>query len=223
LAKNHTPWRVEPGGFLAINALAAGLCWLSRHVSLGSLPWLLGGDNLVKRQWLLHVYVLGWLLALGVFLFVLPGDGSLGIGPFQIPLVWLIPFVAFYRLQDLLFASLDDALGITGIFPKVNPLARVLILFVNVAQLVLIFAIAYRYILGSTLDTATGRLSAFASGPSVHIRFDYLFLSWNSLPPLGNGYQAEDLPARLLTMAETGTALLLIVMALSAFVAKSDD
>jgi hypothetical protein len=201
-------WRVSPGGVLTINALAAAVCHVSSWLSLCRLCFIKDRGLHEERQWAIHVYVLAWM---GGLLWLLVSAPMGGWWPF------LAPGIAFYRLQDLLLSSMVDALSLRSTFGKYDSRARVLIVLVNVVQLVVIFAIAYRY----CLDTPVSK--AFKDVQDLNTPFNYLFLSWANLPPLGSGNAPLTFRARVLSMAETASALLLVVMALSAFLGKAAE
>jgi hypothetical protein len=180
---------------LLLNRAVSILCTASGSVSIGRTFGIAAAAN----QWKLHLYVSGWLLALIIIFATTPRTGALALA---------LTGLAFYRLQDLLFASLSDALELG--FQHFNWRGRLIILLVNIAEIVLIFGIA-NYVLSDASTTA-------ASG-SGH-RFDALFASWVNFPPLGGGSVPTTVGARALTMAETGVGFLMVVMALSAFISR---
>lgn len=116
---------------------------------------------------------------------------------------------AFYRLQDFLFASLDQALGLTGkrSFTGTAWQGPVLIALINLGQVVLVFAIAYQVLVTR---------SAFTPAPAG-TRFGHLFLSWRSLPPLGSGYLPQTAGSRILAILESGTGILMLTITLARF------
>jgi hypothetical protein len=170
-------------------------CW-SRVFSVAT--WFELDEN--ERR--IHRYVLLWLIALILILFFVPTSGWLG---------GVLLGVAFYRLQDLIFSTLDNVFRLTERSKrsdKYDAPNLVLLALVNVIQVVLIFAIAYLILTShnprSFSDLPTGRFSNF-------------FLSWISLPPLGGGASPQSTMARILTMIEEGTGLLIIVIAIGRF------
>src|SRR5439155_24092568 len=122
--------------------------------------------------------------------------------------VCLVMAIAFYRLQDLLFSSLDNALDLTGErdyegfgFDSRSP---VLIALVNLIQVIVIFGIAY-------FELARHPRDSFF--PPVSGRFSYFLVSWHALPPLGSGGGAKTLMPLALSITESGVALILGVIA----------
>jgi len=183
------------GGPLLLNQTAALLCAASGTVSLTRL--IKAGE--VDNQWRLHLYVMAWFVVLVGLLWIGPGPG-----------IWLLAVPAFYRLQDLLFASVGDALRLSKDFDKFDATARVLILFVNVLEIVLIFAIAGFALVGKNASAG----SAYTS------RLGSLYRSWNALPPLGGGVSTSDVTAQALNMTESAVGLLVVVIALGAFLGR---
>lgn len=177
------------------------VCRLSSTFSIASRAGWNGSERAIHR------YVVAWLVALGLLLFIGPSSG---------PWALVAVGVAFYRLQDLVVSTLDDALGLTGRaeqFGRFSATTPILISLVNIVQVVLVFAIADLVLLGDL-----GR--AFETAVNVSSRFDYLFLSWNSLPPLGSGYGPATAMARGLAITESATGMLIIVIAVTRFLSR---
>jgi hypothetical protein len=174
------------------------VCWLSRMVSPATLL------KCYDRESRIHNYVLAWLVTLVVILVFCPISGWL-----RIPIVVLV----FYRLQDLIFSTIDNAFKLTKRGrqpPKYMWQTPLLLALVNIIQIVLIFAIAYLQLTGQNS-------AAFAHPPSDP--FNAFFLSWISLPPLGGGATPMSTMARVLTINEEATGLLIIVIAIGRFLA----
>ena len=169
-----------------------------------------------EKQGHLQAYVLLWLLALALLLFVAPERAVAPSGKQPLGLLgWLILGAAFYRLQDLLFASVDDALDLTSTYVRFDWRGRIVLLLVNLIQVVLVFAIAYVVIIGHDIVPAALQ--------TTHSHLDYLVVSWNGLPPLGSAPPTQLEKAPALTMAEAGVGLLIVVIAVSAFVGRHPD
>src|SRR5579863_5447993 len=101
---------------LAIQLPVAILCLLSRAIS---------ALNLVKKEpspEATQLYVAIWLVILIALTFFSPRSGLVGL---------LFLVISFYRLQDLLFSTLDDALAVTGRFRLAVGTTKVLIALVN--------------------------------------------------------------------------------------------
>lgn len=182
-----------------ITGLAKRVCELSAYFSISSR---VGWDNDERK---LQDYVAAWLVLLCLLL---------AFSPTSIVAVWLVMFVAFYRLQDLLFSSLDNALELTdkgGRFGGFHWRTPILIALVNIIQVVVIFAIAYLELTGHPRTSFN---------PKVSGRFGYFFASWNVVPPLGSGTMPVTLMARSLSITESAVVLLLVVIALSRFLSK---
>lgn len=138
--------------------------------------------------------------------------------PYHLGLAAVYRFVCvvFYRLQDLIFSTLDNVLRLTERsreIPKYTWQTPLLLALVNSVQIVLIFAIAYLLLTGQNP-------AAFAHPPSDP--FSAFFLSWISLPPLGGGAAPLSTMARVLTITEEATGLLIIVIAIGRFLAAPD-
>jgi hypothetical protein len=145
---------------LAIELPVAFLCLVSRAAS--PLTWVTKEPTKGATQ----AYVFLWLLGLA---------GLVGL-VVLFPIVGLV-FVAvgFYRLQDLFFSTLDDALSITGRFESARDVeTKVLITLANIFQIVLIFTIAF-----SVLTTKAD----WHKPPSPFGIGSCFILSWSSLTP----------------------------------------
>lgn len=175
------------------------VCWLSRTCS--PARW----RNWDYEEASIQFYVLFWLAALSAILFVGPTTGW----PRFVTLA-----IVLYRLQELMFATLDNALGLTDRARQETPAydwpTPLLLSLVSIIQVVLIFAIAYLVLIGQNR-------AAFANPPSNPL--DAFFLSWISLPPLGGGATPLSTMARVLTVSEEATGLLLVVIAIGRFLA----
>ncbi|MGO9083221.1 MAG: hypothetical protein ACLQDY_30050 [Streptosporangiaceae bacterium] len=186
-----------PAGFFS--AALTFLCWLSRITSIAT--W----TRLYKKEKGIHYYVLFWLALLIFLLIVSPTTGTDRFA---------IVVIIFYRLQDLIFSTLDNALNLTKRawhaidFSWQTP---VMLALVNIVQIVLIFAIAYLMLTGQNP-------AAFSHPPTG--RFGEFFLSWISLPPLGGGATPLSTMARTLTISEEASGLLMIVISISRFLAS---
>jgi hypothetical protein len=179
------------------------MCFLSRKCSPAT--W----RNWDFDEGSIQLYVLFWLAGLSAILALGPTTGW--------PRFFMLGIV-LYRLQELMFATLDNALKLTERARRKNNHACVwptplLLALVSIAQVVLIFAIAYLILIGQNP-------AAFANPPSSP--FDALFLSWISLPPLGGGATPLSTMARVLTITEEATGLLLVVIAIGRFLAGPD-
>lgn len=140
------------------------MCWLSRKCSPAT--WV----DVDSQQWSCQIYVLFWLAGLSAILAFGPATGW--------PRFVMLGIV-LYRLQELTFATLDNAFKLTkrARRPELDAYkwpTPLLLALVSIIQIVLIFAIAYLILIGR--NTA-----AFANPPSRP--FDAFFLSWISLPP----------------------------------------
>jgi hypothetical protein len=189
----------DPGGQAAANLVGLSralndVCALSRGISVSR--WF-GWDNSERG---IHYYVLFWLGGLTLILTVGPTVGLPG---------WIMVGLGLYRLQDLTFSTLDNALLLSDRSRQRSYDGRTLIMLalVNIVQIVLIFAIAYLVL--------TRHAGSFEQPPTG--RFGYFFLSWVSLPPLGGGAMPLSTIARLLTIGEEGTGLLIVVIAVGRF------
>ena len=174
------------------------VCWLSRSISIARLWYWYASEKAI------HIYVLIWLAVLILILACFPTTGLLRVA---------ILVVIFYRLQDLIFSTLDNALNLTRYAWRRNDFCwqtPVTLALVNIIQIVLIFAIAYLILTGQNR-------AAFSYPPTS--RFGEFFLSWISLPPLGGGASPLSTMARTLTISEEATGLLIIVIAITRFLA----
>ena len=144
-------------------------------------------------------YVLGWLTLLLAVLIFIPMSGNLGLA---------VGWLALYRLQDMLLGTIGDVFASQPY--KGSWASKVVVVIVNIAQVVIIFAIAYLVFTTSN-----------AFSPSVPpSRFDHFYLSWTGLFPLGGAFAAKALSAKILVMSESGAGVLLILIALSRFLGK---
>lgn len=201
------------------------LCQISSSISLPTVPvsWRLNRGDRV--QW----YVVVWLALLGAILVALPKVDALRL---------VLLALALYRLQDLLFAVVDDALGMTcrsDAFqePK-EPLgtkllrAPIAILLTNVVQLIVVFAIAFEYVNltsgGADVVRPTchiGTSTAVCSYARDLGPFDYLALSWTSLFTLGNGDLIVGTGGQVFVMLEVASSLIVVGTGLATFIARS--
>lgn len=180
------------------NAALMFVCFLSQKISIASIR------HWYERETAIHCYVLSWLVVLIVILAVGPAAGW--------PRFVMLGII-FYRLQDLIFSTLDNALNLTARARRPSNFSwqtPVIVALVNIVQIVLIFAIAYLILTGQNP-------AAFALAPTS--RLGEFFLSWISLPPLGGGATPLSRMARVLTISEEATGLLIIVIAVSRFLA----
>jgi hypothetical protein len=173
------------------------VCWVSRE---GSPARWFDWDS---EEWSIQIYVLFWLAGLSAILAFGPATGW--------PRFVMLGIV-LYRLQELMFATLDNALKLTerarkkvAAYDWPTPL---LLSVVSIIQVVLIFAVAYLILTGQNP-------AAFSHEPIS--RSGEFFLSWVSLPPLGGGATPLSRMARVLTIGEEATGLLLVVIAIGRF------
>lgn len=189
LAKEHR---------VGFNTALWSMCWLSRNISAATwFKW-----DVSERG--IHNYVLFWLVALSLILAAGPTAGPAGL---------VVAGIVFYRLQEVIFSTLDNALVLTDRGQQRPDYAwqtLLMLALVNIVQIVLIFAIAYLVLTGKNPG-------AFGHPPTG--RFGEFFLSWISLPPLGGGAEPLSTTARVLTIGEEATGLLIIVIAISRFLA----
>lgn len=187
--------KVHQVGF---NTVLLFMCWLSREVSPAT--WF----KLDKWERGLHYYVFGWLVGLGL---ILAFGTAVGWPRF------VMLGIVFYRLQELMFATLDNALMLTKRGQECHEFAwqtPLMLALVDIIQIVLIFAVAYLILTGQNPES-------FSHLPTG--RFGEFFLSWISLPPLGGGATPMSTMARVLTISEEATGLLMIVIAVGRFLA----
>jgi hypothetical protein len=184
---------------LAIQLPVAILCLLSRAIS--ALNWF----NKEPKPPDTQLYVGVWLVGLIFCTVFVPKSGIAGLV--------LLAF-GFYRLQDLLFSTLDDALGITGRFgsadaaTKTGMTTKVLITLVNIVQIVLIFTIAF-----SVLTTKED----WAHPPLPFGTRSCFILSWSSLTPFTVNTNASDPLTWTLTIVESAIAVIMLLVALGRF------
>jgi hypothetical protein len=179
------------------------VCFLSRTCS--PARWF----NWDSYEWSIQTYVLIWLAGLSAILAVGPTTTA----------GWRFVMLAIvlYRLQELMFATIDNALYLTGIARRPELPAHewptpLLLALVSIVQVVLIFAVAYLVLIGH---------NPAAVKPPPSSPFHAFFLSWISLPPLGGGATPVSTMARALTISEETTGLLLVVIAIGRFLASS--
>jgi chorismate mutase len=189
------------------------ITWVLTHVcSLSRMLSLAARCHCDSRQGRMHIYVLVWLALLCI---------GLAACPIILIHLWsriLVLVLVFYRLQELMFATFDNALKLSersrkdlDVFKWPTPL---LLALFSIIQTVLIFAIAYLILAGH-------HPAAFARPPPSS-PFNAFYLSWISLPPLGGGATPLSTMARGLTIGEEATALLLVVIAIGRFLAGPD-
>jgi hypothetical protein len=181
-------------------AALTSVCWLSRTFS--PARWF----DWDFTEWKIQTYVLFWLAGLSAILAFGPTTGW--------PRFVMLAIV-LYRLQELMFATLDNAFQLTErARRRPNPAYKwptpLLLALVSIVQVVLIFAIAYFILIGQNRAAVT---------PPPSNPFDSFFLSWISLPPLGGGATPLSTMARALTITEEATALMLVVIAIGRFLA----
>lgn len=186
---------------VVLTAALMFVCWVSR--------WGSPARPLDSEEWSIQTYVLIWLAGLSAILAFGPTTGWPR---------WFMLGIVLYRLQELMFATLDNAFKLTKRARRRDNAAYnwptpLLLSLVSIIQVVLIFAIAYLILTGQNP-------AAFANPPSSP--FGAFFLSWISLPPLGGGANPLSTMARVLTIAEEATGLLLIVIAIGRFLAAPD-
>ncbi|HEV3231449.1 MAG TPA: hypothetical protein VG245_04270, partial [Candidatus Dormibacteraeota bacterium] len=185
-----------------ITSFLRGACQASAAISISTIFGWDGEDRLLQR------YIAIWTLALAGFVAALYLTGLPG---------WVfvvLAGLALYRLQDLVFASLDDALQLTPRDNQFNVLPHgfaVQVGLVNIVQIVLIFALCLKVFAANDFDAAANHLTT---------PFDYLYLSWMVLLPPGSGYNASTWVGRALSMLESGVGLLVVVLALSSFLSR---
>ena len=194
-----TPARA-PAGDSPVLRLIYIACRLSEFISVGSWIGRLTGrrPDSAFYGW----YLIAWLAGLLVALGFAPGHGNWTLA---------VACIGLYRLQDLTLGTISDAFmfrRFTGSWQSKVGLA-----IVNLAQLVVIFALAY-------LAFAPG--TAFRPAPPPG-RFGYIYLSFSSLPALGSGFAAQTQVARVLVMIESAVGIALTVIALGRFLSITDS
>jgi hypothetical protein len=162
--------------------------------------------RITKRRWdqdsdFYGFYVLGWLILLTGGLSIAPMSGNWGLA---------VGSLALYRLQDMLLGTIGDVFAPEPY--KGYWASKVAVVLVNIVQVVIIFAITY------LVFTTNNAFSPWV--PSS--RFGHFYLSWTGLLPLGSGFAAKTLWARILAMIESGAGVLLILIALSRFLGKDN-
>lgn len=196
------PTARRPNRVVLTGALAF-VCWLSRECS--PARWF----NWDSYEWSIQIYVLFWLAGLSAILVFGPTTGR--------PRFVMLGIV-FFRLQELMFATLDNALALTDRARRQVPAYKwptpLLLSLISIIQVVLIFAVAYLILTGQNP-------AAFSHQPIS--RSGEFFLSWISLPPLGGGATPLSRTARVLTIAEEATGLLLVVIAIGRFLGGPDE
>jgi hypothetical protein len=195
--------------------VVTGICKVSGWISLATLLPL-DRKSEGKRSGGLEGYVVLWLIALVLMLFGGPSSGCWAV-------TWA--WVGLYRLQDLVFASLDNVFGLTergmrwqkrsdgGVGP-------VVIALWNIVQVIVIFALAYQNLAGHGDGVFEGP-KADSTGPSGH--FGFLYLSWTTLFPATSGYTAISPTARWLVMVEGASGLLIIGLTLAGLLSRLKD
>jgi hypothetical protein len=178
---------------LPILFLLAIACLVSRAISI--LTIFTKRPTPPVTQW----YVGLWFVALLICTVVVTKAGIPGL---------VLVAIAFYRLQDLLFSTLDDALAITGRFRSGVGTTKVLIILVNIVQIVLIFTIVF-----SVLTTK----GDWAHPPMPFGTRSCFILSWSSLTPFTVNTNANDSLTWILTIAESAIAVIILLVALSRF------
>lgn len=157
-------------------------------------PWALD-ENKVES------YVFWWTIVFVLCAAFTPPSGWL-----QLTLV----AIGIYRLQDLTFASLDSALGLTRIGTSRWHSARTLtlILIANIVQVTFIFGLIYY-----RFTTA----ASWSNPPTPWSPWGCSFLAWMSLTPFGIGSGPASNAARWWSTIESAVAVLILGIALSRF------
>ena len=175
-------------------ALIYGLWWTSEKVSLSYLAGRVFKS--ARDSSFYGWYVLIWLAGLLAILRLTPTSWFLAV---------FFAWLALYRLQDLLFGTIGDAFQFRTF--EGSGTSKVVLAIVNIVQIVTIFAIAFLVFTPRT-----------AFSPAVPpSRFGHFYLSWSTLPPLGSGFMAETLRARVLVMSESAAGIVVTVIALGRF------
>lgn len=186
------------------------LCVISARISAATLLNL----NRSKRGYSLECYALVWLISLWL---MLTTDSVSGVGRF------LILALGVYRLQDLVFASLDNVFGLTmrgEDWERLPPATPVLINLLNIVQVIVIFALFYRNWPDAGHDGFSGdQLNALPG----KLGFGFLYMSWTTLFPPGSGFTPIHTATRWLIMTESVTGLLIIGLTLAALLSRDDN
>lgn len=186
--------QVWPKRSLPLSFLLAIVCLCSRAISI------LTPFEGRLRQYTVDSYVLFWLAVLIALATAAPRTGGWGM---------VVASVALYRVQDLLFSTLDDALALTGRFQGFTAPSKVIIALVNMMQIVLAFTIAIGVF---TLSSDWSNAPAHALG-----RFNCFVLSWAGLIPFGVSSSAVSSDAQLISIVESAVAVIILLVALSRF------
>jgi hypothetical protein len=137
-------------------------------------------------------WVIGWLVPLVAFWLINPA-----------PCLWkgMAAFFALYRLLEILVTGLGTALNQLD---QARARSLVTIGFYAV-QMTLIFAILYHTFAPTDFVEGGPLASTPASSP-----LDYAYISWTNITSLGNAYQPEGNPARLLEALTTTSGIFLL-------------
>lgn len=181
-------WRKRP----PLSFLLALVCLCSRAISL------LTPFELRLKQWIVDCYVLFWLAVLIALATAAPRTGVWGL---------VVASVALYRLQDLLFSMLDDALDLTGRFQQLEMTSKVIIALVNIMQVVLVFTIVIGVFTSPADWTNVSDLA----------RFKCFALSWGGLIPFGVSANAAKTDAQVISIVESAVAVILLLVSLTRF------
>lgn len=169
--------------------------------------------NPTKKGYELELYALIWLGLLWYLLSVGPVTGTFRV---------LILGAGIYRLQDLVFASLDNVFGLTKRGEQwkddLPGAAPVVINLLNVLQVIVIFALFYQNWPGAGPDGFWGDKGHTETLPG-NLGFGFLYLSWTTLFPPGSGYTPIHPVTGWLFMAESVCGLLIIGLTLAALLA----
>ncbi|MBB3606083.1 hypothetical protein FHT40_005772 [Mycolicibacterium sp. BK556] len=176
-------------------------------VIFSAATWLGLNDSVKGRRHLAYVGV--WMVGLLALL---------KFGPFTGVAAFVVVVAGLYRLQDLVFASLDNVFGLTRRGDKWRSVpagTSVVINLLNIIQVIVVFALAYQNVHGGGNDGFEHK-----DLPDLTDPFSFLYLSWTTLFPPGSGYQPTSLGTRLLVMAEGTSGLLIIGVTLAVLVAR---
>lgn len=183
-----------------LNHILKFRCRLIKHDPRTKVP---------SKDALAQSYVVAWTAILAALFFCCSVNSSK-------ELVGVLTLIAvFYRLEDLVFASLDDGLGLTDTYAGFDWRGRILILLANLFQIVVIFAVAFRVMVGPHAFDPQSELT--------HSRLDYFILSWNSLPLLGGLPALGTHTGKVLAMSEAGVGMLVGVIALGVFLGRESN